>query len=601
MNLDRAQLLLSQLSIKHRDLNTSVPFVFNPNQAKAHDIVKRFYAKHGNVRAIVLKARRVGMSSYWDSILWCHCLTRPQAYAKILAHQKDISKSGLFRVPRDLAVELNIKAKNQICEVFTQQIKFHHSSGESILDIGTAGSTGVGAGLTLTGLHLSEAARYGGHDSFLSILPAVSKAPDTMIVLESTAQGRVGVGKIFFEHWLSADPKQGRKWNGYQQVFLSWLDDPACVANPALADDAPATDLERTLMAKPFNASRAQIAWMRPVLEGECQGSELKFLQEYPHEPMVAFTSTGDPAFTDSELKYAYSTRIEEGDKGGPVRGSFIRSGNRPLFMESGDGPWRIYEKPQKGCWYYIGGDCARGVDSDTDTGTVRATGDFSAFGVINGTTGAIAAKYSEWVDPTIIADQADLVGRYYNTAMVNIELTGNLGLWAQKLLRDTYMYPNLYWWKGKDDKAVKPNQNQHVHGWETTSRTRDLLFATFRGALRDGMKKIPGGLVPRDPELIEQMDECTMSAGMRWEVEKGHDDVLMAFMLAVVAKAQWPPPNIMSYQHNVYETKGDQIAGALEGAKVRPQEDLRRALRKDWNMVFRPQRTHSRSMDGDY
>lgn len=598
MNLERAQHFLSRLSIKHRDRNVSVPFQFNPNQIKAHELVKSHYARDGHIRTITLKARRVGMSSYWDSVLFCHCLARAQAHAVIVAHLKEVSDKGLFRVPRDLATELNEKIGAEVCDVRAKEIRFQHTSGESRLDIATAGSVGGGRGLTLTALHLSEAALYPGQDSFLSILPAVSKAPDTIIALESTAQGRVGIGQAFYEHWTSAG-KRGRQWNGYVQIFLSWLDDPACVgAKPAR--DSPASDLERELMGPPYNATKYQIEWMRRVLEGECQGSEAKFAQEYPWSPEVAFVSTGDPAFHPSEIKYAYSTKREELSERDDVkavnyyrRGSFSNEGsNRITFHDDPMGKWHVYEQPQRGHWYYIGVDCARGMEAETG----RATGDFTAAVVLDGSTGRVVAKFSEWVDPDFIAHDTNKVGRFYNNAMINVELTGNLGLWSQRALREDYHYPNLYVWKGKDDKLAGKSKGHNL-GWETNARTRDLLFATFRGRLRDGMKDIPGGLEPIDSELIQQMDLSTMSTGMRWEVEKGHDDVLMAAMLAVVACAQYPPPNVMARPHNVLETPDQQRQNALEALNAQP--DLTRALRGDLRYVFRKEQQVSRSMRG--
>jgi hypothetical protein len=100
-------------------------------------------------------------------------------------------------------------------------------------------------------------------------------------------------------------------------------------------------------------------------------------------------------------------------------------------------------------------------------------------------------------------------------------------------------------------------------------------------------MKNIPGGLVPKDEELCEQMDACTMSMGMRWEVEKGHDDVLVCFMLAVVAAAQWPPPNVMSFKHNVMETNADRSSEAVRA--LRPQPSLDTALQRDLREIFHP------------
>jgi hypothetical protein len=583
VNLQRAQLLLSRMSVKDRDKNISVPFVFNLNQRLAHHLVQKQYAEQGYVRAITVKARRVGMSSYWDAILWAHCLARPQAHSLIVAHLKEVADKGLFRIPRDLSTELNDRLHYRLCDVRAKEIIFEHTAGDSRLDIATAGSVGAGRGLTLTALHLSEAAQYPGQDSFLSILPAVSKAPDTIISLESTAQGRTGIGKVFYETWLSAK-KSGRHWNGYLPIFLSWLDDPACYAPEHMAKDAPATDLERELMRPPYSASRAQIAWMRLVLEGECQGSELKFAQEYPWTADVAFVATGDPAFSPTEIKYAVSTRVEQTDfcccKAADCRrahrGIFLRSGGRVIFEREESGPWRMYERAQRDCFYYVGVDCARGMEAETG----RATGDFSAIGVVNGTTGRTAARFSEWTDPEVTAEQTDMAGRYFNRAMVNVELTGNLGLWCMKRLRDDYAYHNLYRWKGKDDKAVRPNPTYPAVGWETTPRTRDLMFATFRQYLRAGMKDMPGGFEPKDAELIDQMDECTMSTGMRWEVEKGHDDVLVSFMLAIIAMAQWPPPNVLSFRHNVLEDP--EAARAAAVAHLNPQSDLQSALRRD-------------------
>ena len=83
----------------------------------------------------------------------------------------------------------------------------------------------------------------------MSILPAVSKAPDTVIALESTAQGMTGIGETFYEYWEAAN-KTGRAWNGFTPIFLSWLDDPACVRPDWEAEDAPASDFEKDLMKK---------------------------------------------------------------------------------------------------------------------------------------------------------------------------------------------------------------------------------------------------------------------------------------------------------------------------------------------------------------
>lgn len=571
--------------VKHRDTNLSVPFILNPNQDKCHQILKRHYAQHGSIRAIILKARRVGMSSYIDGLAFTHCLARPQAHAEIVAHLKDVADKGLFRVPKDLGVCLNDKF-NGACDVRARSIIFPHTPGASNLDIATAGSVGAGRGLTLTFLHLSEAAQYPGQDSFLSILPAVSKAPDTVIALESTAFGRSGIGETFYEYWNAAN-RTGSKWNGFVPIFLSWLDDPACKRSASEAEDAPATDFERDLMKKPFCATREHIAWMRMVLEGECRGSELMFSQEYPWCPEVAFVATGDPAFTTAEIHYALSTK-----KNPIAKGSFTRSGAKIDFQKNVRGKTLIWEMPQARCHYYIGVDCARGIEQDTG----RASGDFASYVVLNGSTGDVAARFSDWVNPVEMADDVDKAGRFYNKAMMNIELTGNLGLWCQQVLRDTYMYPNWYIWKGKDDKQPGKSKS-HALGFETQSRSRDLLLSTFRGKLHDGMKNMPGGLALMDEEIIRQMDLMTMATGMRWEIEHGHDDVFMAMCFAVIACVQYPPPNIINWKGN-YLDKDKTNHSAVQA--LTPQQNLQNALKADLKMIMRPEPKRCRSVLGE-
>lgn len=585
MNLERARILLSKLGIKDREKNVTVPFVFNPNQLKAHKIISQHYDKYRNVRVICVKARRVGMSSYFDGIGVAHCEARPQAHAMIVAHLKDVADKGLFRVPRDLSVALNDKFPG-VADVRTKSIIYHHSLGDSNLDIATAGSVGAGRGMSLTFLHLSECAQYPGQESFLSILPAVAKADDTFVALESTAQGRTGIGETFYEYWLSAN-KTGRQWNGYTPIFLSWLDDPACVRPEVEAEDAPDTDFEREMMKPPYNANLSQIAWMRMVLEGECRGSELMFDQEYPVDATRAFVATGDPAFTSTELKYAFGTKVPAIGRGG-----FTQSGDKPVFLKNPRGKLFIWEMPQRNCHYYIGVDCARGIEAETG----RASGDFAAYVVLNGTTGDVAARFSDWVNPIEMANDVDKAGRFYNNAMMNIELTGNLGLWCQQVLRDQYRYPNWYIWKGKDDKMPGKSKS-HAMGFETQGRSRDLLLATFRGKLHDGMDNRPGGLALKDEELISQMDKMTMATGMRWEIEHGHDDVFMACCFAVIACAQYPPPNIISWKAN-YLDKDKSAISKMAGLK--PQENLQLALRQDLAMILRPAPKRCRSILGE-
>lgn len=569
MNLDRAVQLLGRLHIKSRDDGVAIPFKLNPNQQIAVRVMREQYEKEKYIRVCFLKARRVGVSSLIDALFFTYGLTYSQAHLEIVAHELKTSELGLFRVPHDLAEELN--GRFPLTELRTKRIYFKHDAGNSLLDIATAGSLGSGRGLTLNALHLSEAAQYPGVDSFLSLLPAVSKGANTIVAVESTAFGKTDEGEAFYEFWNSACARRNTpRWNGYVPVFLDWLGDPACHRPASEASDAPATDLERELMKRPYFATKSQIAWMRRTLESECGGEEVKFSQEYPWCPEVAFLSTGDPAFPREEVAYAESTKKD------PIAtGHLIRRDGKPFFEVADRGPLLLWERPLDRAYYYIGADAAAGYE----------TRDFAAYAVYNGTTGKQAARFADKIDPSSLGDQLDMAGRWYNNAIINIELTGNLGRWAQRKLRDELFYPNLYRWRGKDDKLSGKARSDSA-GWETTHATRDLMRQAFREKLRLGMKDIPGGMQVFDKELVAQMGVATLRGRLRWEVEAGHDDILVAWMLALVTCAQYPPPNIISFKAN-YMDKRSMSHGNVQQA-LNAQLDLRHALKRDLDMIFR-------------
>jgi len=545
MKLTQFVTLMSKLKIRHRDdTSMMVPFKMFPNQVTAVKALEKQYEEKGKIRAIFLKSRRVTVSSLCDAYLFADCLAAPNRENLIVAHVKDTSE-GLFRVPRDLAIVLNETAN--VCRIMAKRIEVDHAEGKSILDIATAGTVASGRGLTLSGLHLSEAARYPGQDSFLSLLPAVGKGRDTAILVESTAYGKTGEGETFYEFWQQAVARQ----NEYITIFLGWLTDPACVGNEQNAGDAPATDLEKELM-KDFKATRAQIAWMRNTLENECQGYEKVFLQEYPHTPGVAFISTGDPAFTPEERNFAESTCREP-----LAEGHMEWKGEKPHFVRVSGGALRIWEEPKPGHKYYIGMDAAVGVE----------TGDFAAISVWDGTTGNQVAQYADKVVPEVLAFFMHCIGHWYNRAMTNGELTGNSGREVLRVLRDQYHYPFFAYWKGKDDKLLGRGENRKpTVWWETTSYSRRKMIEIFRMAVRGAIRKDDFRAIVRDHSLASQMMDASLSETGRWELKRGHDDILVSGMLALVAIAQNPVPRMSGQSHIADSGEGEdsQLARAI-------------------------------------
>lgn len=424
----------------------------------------------------------------------------------------------------------------------------------------------------------SECAFYPDDDSFTSMITSVSKGDGSIVLLESTANGREGPGEGFAEFWDNA--VAGR--NGYIPVFLSWLDDPACIRSAEEADDAPIDDLEKELMSKPFCASREQIAWMRRTKADDCHDMEPKWLQEYPHTPSVAFQVSGSPAFARDELAYGESTIRPPLARGKLVRSqfgkvSFVRDDNGPLFV------WEFPDDESgrpKEFKYYIGADAALGTES----------GDFACYVCFNGSTGEFACRFAERITPEVLADQLDMAGRWYHTAMVNPELTGNLGRWTLIKLRDKYFYPNIYAWKGRDDHKRGKSKSMAL-GFEMTSATRRLIIDAMRSRMRMGMRREPGGMSINDRMLQSQMSLATLKE-WRWEVERGHDDVLVATAISVLTAEQYPPPRMKFRSKIISEDSNNEILANI-GLPVKTE--MQQIIEKDMQSVWKLSRTRNR------
>ena len=522
LNLDHTVHVLSRMKIRDLKTGVQVPFHLNPNQRKAIEIVKQTQAAGRRNKYIILKSRRVGMSSLFDGVGTIHCVSQTNANALILAHTH-ASSQELFRVPLGLVESLPFKLPVPPTK---KEIIFPFTGGNSKLSIATAGHNTTGRGYTLSFLHLSEVAFYPKEAAFASLLPAVSDHPSTWIVLESTANGTEYEGEAFYNYWMESVAGE----NEFTPIFLSWLDDPDSVRDPESIKGTSLDDEEKELMKK-FGATRANLAWRRLKLTTECQNRIELFRQEYPHSPDVAFQSSGNPSFDAAEIsrcrdtvqKPKYQCRLEFNDSG---VASIVKASNGPVWV------WR---EPVEGLHYYIGADAARGEDE----------GDFAAMVVFCGETGEQCLRLAARINPEVLAQFCNGIGRWYNKAMINVELTGNLGGETFRRLRDDFHYNNLYRWKGKDDRIKTAGIVRNMGGWETTTRTREMAFTYYRVAIREGMITI------RDEVLLQQMARSVEEWGS-WRVRSGHDDILFAALIGWAARVQYPPPKIIGFTTNL-------------------------------------------------
>lgn len=483
----------------------------------------------------------MGVSSLAEGLGTCHIAQIDNARAKIVACLADTSKE-LFDVPTNL-----IKAwPYHLPEPLSTKITYPHKNGDSTMTIMTAQTAIAGRGGRCTFLHLSEAAFFPvGGGAFTSLFNSVPDDPDTAIIVESTAFGKVGIGEAFYEFWQAAVHGDTE----FCAIFLTWLDDPICNRDPGTIKFKDCDEDERDIISMLACSSRCErcekcynclsrIAWRRWAIPNLCQSKVDKFRQEYPITAEEAFYASTSQAFEREELRYAREC-ISTGPE--PLIGRLTQEldgyGNpvkdRAKFIADTRSPLTIWALPVPGYNYYLGADCARGI-ANTDDARIREGKDYAAISVYCGQTGEQCVRYSAKIGPEALAALIFVIGVYYNMALVSIELTGNLGLWAQTVLRDRYKWKNFARWKGRDDRVQGGYVISKSIGFEMNARTRPLILEMFRGGLQS--KRV----IPRDPILLQQMESAEMLAG-KWEVpDKVHDDILVSNMVAWTCKEQW-------------------------------------------------------------
>lgn len=545
LNLDKATLLLQRLPIIDRESGVLFPFKLRYNQWLAKEKMKAHQAKiGGKLRAVFVKARRVGVSSLTEGFATCHLAASDNARVKIVACLADTSKE-LFDVPTNLIKNWPFP----LPEPLSTKITYPHKGGDSLMGIMTAQTAIAGRGGRCTFLHMSEAAFFPmGGGAFTSLFSSVPDDPDTSIIVESTAYGKVGMGQAFHEFWAAAVAGD----NEFCAIFLTWLDDPHCRRDPHGIKFANCDEDEKDIIQLVACSDKCErcskcykalscIAWRKWAINDLCQGKLDKFRQEYPITAEEAFYASTIQAFERDELRYARTcvsgeeAPIPEVGRlsqlldayGNPVKG-------RAVFKPDPRSSLSIYSRPVLDYHYYLGVDCARGI-SNTDDARISQGKDYAAISGYCGETGEQVVRYAAKIGPEQLAALLFVVASFYNNAMICIELTGNLGLWAQTVLRDRYSWRNFYRWKGRDDKLK--GDNYHVSlsiGFEMNSRTRPLILEAYRGALRAQR------VTPRDPILLQQMEATEMIDGKWTVLAKIHDDILVSNFIAWICREQW-------------------------------------------------------------
>jgi len=259
------------------------PFRLNRAQKYLHERLEAQLAETGRVRALVLKGRQQGVSTYIGGRFY-HKTTRTFATRTFILTHEQAATDNLFGMVDRYHDHCPEELRPQTGAANAKELSFPLL--DSGYEVGTAGTKSVGRSKTIQLFHGSEVAFWPNAAShFAGVVQAVADLPGTEIILESTANG---VGGEFHERWQQAEAGQG----DYIAIFIPWFWQEEY--RREVPDGTILTDEEEAYKAA-HGLTDEQMAWRRNKI------AELKdpmlFMQEYPATAAEAFQMSGHDSF----------------------------------------------------------------------------------------------------------------------------------------------------------------------------------------------------------------------------------------------------------------------------------------------------------------
>lgn len=480
---------------------SAVPFLLNPPQQK---ILKGL----GNMD-VILKARQEGISSLILAMFAVDFITIENIRCVVIAHEEKATQRLFARAkyfldsmhqtwPGELPYRLTKSSTHEM----------YNKEKNSYFYIGTAGSRAFGRSDTINNLHISELALWDEQDrNMLALLQAVPKTG--RIIIESTANG---TGDYFWD----LCNKARQHTSPFMFHFLPWFDLPDYVY--PVEENLELTPEEQNLI-NTFRLTREQIAWRRfkiNQMKGDYKDPATwdNFNQEFPATADEAFIMSGNPVFSPMALSY-YLARSQK-----PKMVGYLR-GYSPVTIEPNEkGYLKIWKEPDEFHTYAIGVDVAEGKMINEE----EKDRDASCAQVFDKQTYELVATWHGRIDPDRLGRELDLLGRYYNDALIGVERNA-IGITPLVILRDLG-YPNLYY---RERIGMMADKITSELGWVTDRISKEDLIGDAVKLIRD--KRL---VIPDEDTLGELRNFMRDSEGSARAAKGGHDDRVMAFLIGL-------------------------------------------------------------------
>lgn len=263
------------------------PFIMNKAQRYLHARLEKQLLEIGKVRALILKGRQQGCSTYVGGRYYQKVIHAFGQRVFILTHEGDAT-NNLFEM---------VNRYHEHCPTLIKPTTGADNAKEldfTILDssyrVGTAGAKAVGRSQTLQLFHASEYAFWPNADLHAAgVLQAVPDMLGTEIIKESTANG---MGNQFHQEWQAAEAGLSE----YEAIFIPWFWQDEY--RRPLDEDFTLSDADMEYQAA-HGLDNEQMSWRANKVT---ELGDLLFMQEYPATAQEAFQLTGHDSYIPPAL-----------------------------------------------------------------------------------------------------------------------------------------------------------------------------------------------------------------------------------------------------------------------------------------------------------
>lgn len=281
-----------------------VPLILNEAQQYIHDRVEEQRERTGKVRAIILKGRQQGCSTYIEGRFYWRVTHSRGVRAFILTHEEEAS-NNLFEIANRYHENCPLPVRPSTGAANAKELHFDRL--DSGYKVGTAGNKAVGRSSTVQLFHGSEVGFWpNAQQHAAGIIQAIPDEPGTEVFKESTANG---VGNYFHKDWQEAEARL----SDYIAIFVPWYwqDEYRRPVQIGVT-----LTHEEHQYQEAYGLDDEQMAWRRAKI------IELKdpmlFKQEYPATAAEAFQVSGaDPYIKPDVVMAARKAVVDDayGDK----------------------------------------------------------------------------------------------------------------------------------------------------------------------------------------------------------------------------------------------------------------------------------------------